>query len=60
MHFKISNNFSNIVFLLLIILCYSRYDIEANEKRKGKCIFMLSDSSAFNFHSLKSKEDENK
>ena len=60
MHFKISNNFSNIIFLLLVALCNSEYDIKDNETCKGKCIFMLSDSSAFNFHSLKSKEDENK
>lgn len=60
MNFKISNNFANIIILLLIVLCYSEYDIDINETSKGKCIFMISDSSAFNFHSLKSKEDENK
>jgi hypothetical protein len=60
MNFKISNNFSNIIVLLLIVLCYSEYDIKNNETCKGKCIFMLSDSSSINFHYLKSKEDENK
>lgn len=60
MNFKILNNITNIIFLLLITLCHCEYDIKDNETCKGKCIFMLSDSSAFNFHSLKSKEDENK
>ena len=60
MKFKILNNFSNIVSLLLLSLSYSGFDIKDNETCTGKCIFMLSDSSAFNFHSLKNKEDENK
>ena len=59
MNFKISNNFVNIIILLLIVSC-SQYDFGFIETCKGKCIFMLSDSSAFNFHSLKSKENENK
>lgn len=54
----IPKNFYFVHFILLITLFQSG-NLE-NITSKGKCIFMKSDSSAYNFHYLKSGKDENK
>lgn len=53
------NSFSIIILLLLNSLIQCEYDVK-NKKSRGKCILMISDSSAFNFHYLKSLKNENK
>jgi hypothetical protein len=47
-----------ILFLLLNFL----YQLNADENipSKGKCIYMISDSSAYNFYYLKKKPGEEK
>lgn len=45
------------IILISINLCFSKIDVK-NKKSKGKCLFMLSDSSALNFHSLKRGIDQ--
>ncbi len=45
-------------FILLITFCQS--DNHKNITSKGKCIFMIDDSSAYNFHYIKSGEEQNK
>lgn len=47
-----------IIFLLLNILCQLNADDKVSSK--GKCIFMISDSSAYNFYYLKKKPGEEK
>ena len=50
------NTFIFFTIFILEIAC----EIKNNTKTKGKCIFLLSNSSAYNFHFLKNEEDENK
>lgn len=58
MKINIFNVFSFIIILLLINLSHSNNGEKITTK--GKCIYMISDSKAFNFHYLKSERDQNK
>lgn len=55
---KLFNTFSFIIILLLITLSYCENNKEGYAK--GKCIYMIGDSKAFNFNYLKSERGENK
>lgn len=47
------------ILSLLISFIHSDDDIK-NKNSRGKCLFMITDSLAYNFHYLKNGKNENK